>query len=185
MAQAIPKYCMTTFLLPSILVDELHIKMNKFWWGSGNDDAKGINWMRWKKLCVRKSAGGGGLGTFIYLISHSWVKMAWRLIKEPDALVCRILRTKYCPQGDFLTTWIGENLSFTWCIIHACQDLIRGIGRDCLPHKVNLFTKKVVDDKWCVFYGTQFEDTWHVFFNCRYALSSVGIKKGWEINLKL
>lgn len=50
------------------------------------------------------------------------------------------------------------------------RDCMWRIARDCLPHKVNLFQKKVVDDKWCVLCGSQLEDTWHVFFSCRYAL---------------
>lgn len=32
--QAIPSYCMTMFLLPSTLLDELHSMMNAFFWGS-------------------------------------------------------------------------------------------------------------------------------------------------------
>lgn len=33
-AQAIPTYCMSVFLLPSTLIDELHTMLNKFWWSN-------------------------------------------------------------------------------------------------------------------------------------------------------
>lgn len=59
-AQEIQSYCMYTFLLPSTLLDELHVMMNNFWWGSNNDEAKGINWMRREKFCVHKNARGRG-----------------------------------------------------------------------------------------------------------------------------
>lgn len=41
-AQAIPTYCMTTFLLPNTLLDELHVMLNKFWWESNGDSSKGV-----------------------------------------------------------------------------------------------------------------------------------------------
>lgn len=50
------------------------------------------------------------------------------------------------------------------------RDCLWGLGQNCLPHKVNLLQKRVVDEKWCVLCVTQLEDTWHVFFNYLYAL---------------
>lgn len=58
--QAIPSYCMRTFLIPSTLLNEIHIMLNKFWWGDSTDAMKGIKWMRWEKLCVHRSAWGRG-----------------------------------------------------------------------------------------------------------------------------
>lgn len=43
---------------------------------------------------------------------------------------------------------------------------------------MNLFQKRVVDDKWCVLCGHQLEDIWRVFFNCRYALLQCWDKMG-------
>lgn len=34
--------------------------MNSFWWGSNRGGRKGINWMRWEKMVVRKEFGGLG-----------------------------------------------------------------------------------------------------------------------------
>ena len=43
--QAIPAYCMSTFLLPLSLIAELQKMMNSFWWGSKLDRTKIINWL--------------------------------------------------------------------------------------------------------------------------------------------
>lgn len=35
---------------------------------------------------------------------------------------------------------------------------------------MNIFSKKIVEDKWYVMCGRDYETTWHTFFNCQYAL---------------
>lgn len=44
-AQALPSFCMTVFLLPVSVIDRLQKMMNSFWWGSGSNTSKGIRWM--------------------------------------------------------------------------------------------------------------------------------------------
>lgn len=36
-------------------------------------------------------------------------KIGWRLITNPDALVCRVLKAKYFPQGDFMNATLGHS----------------------------------------------------------------------------
>ena len=43
-AQGIPSYCMSTFLIPKSLCDELQRIMNSFWWGTNKDGKRGIPW---------------------------------------------------------------------------------------------------------------------------------------------
>lgn len=45
-AQAIPSFCMSIFLLPATLIDELHRMLNSFWWGSNEEASKGVKWMK-------------------------------------------------------------------------------------------------------------------------------------------
>lgn len=57
-AQAVPTYAMSCFLLPKSLCKELEIMMNKFWWGSKEGSRKGIKWLSWSNMSMCKSMGG-------------------------------------------------------------------------------------------------------------------------------
>jgi hypothetical protein len=59
-AQAIPSYCMSVFLLPMSIGDEIEKMLNSFWWGIKENGSKGIRWMSWDKLTMRKEWGGMG-----------------------------------------------------------------------------------------------------------------------------
>lgn len=41
-------------------------------------------------------------------------KQAWKFIMHQDALVTRVFKAKYFPQGDFLDASIGHNPSYAW-----------------------------------------------------------------------
>lgn len=82
-AQAIPTYCMSVFLLPSTSKDELQKMMNSFWWGSKNN-SRGIHWMSWDKLFVKKE-----FGKMIFKNLHAFYlsmsgKQDWRFIAHPN-----------------------------------------------------------------------------------------------------
>lgn len=40
--QAIPSYCMTCFLLPKVMIQEIERLFNRYWWNSGAQGRKGI-----------------------------------------------------------------------------------------------------------------------------------------------
>lgn len=61
--QTIPSYCMSTFLLPTSLGEEMERMINSFWWGSNWGQQRGINWLRWE-LTVRKEQRGMGFRHF-------------------------------------------------------------------------------------------------------------------------
>lgn len=44
-AQTIPVYMMSCFMLPKSLCKEMEVLMNKIWWKSGTDNNKGVNWL--------------------------------------------------------------------------------------------------------------------------------------------
>jgi hypothetical protein len=58
-AQAIPTYIMSIFLLPKSLCDHMESQICRFWWGN-NVDKRKIHWVNWKKTCKAKSKGGMG-----------------------------------------------------------------------------------------------------------------------------
>ena len=47
-AQAVPTYTMSYFLLPKGLCDDLESMMHNFWWGQRHQEQK-ITWVTWKK----------------------------------------------------------------------------------------------------------------------------------------
>jgi hypothetical protein len=57
--QAIPTYCMSVFLLPVTLCQDLNSMMQSFRWGHMSKESK-IHWMSWEKLGRSKSTGGLG-----------------------------------------------------------------------------------------------------------------------------
>lgn len=44
-AQALPTYAMSVFLLPIEIHQDIERSISKFWWNSKNDGKKGIHWM--------------------------------------------------------------------------------------------------------------------------------------------
>jgi hypothetical protein len=59
-AQAIPSNCVGVFLLPTSLEEEIERMLNSFWWGANGGNRKGIRWMSWDILTMRKEWGGMG-----------------------------------------------------------------------------------------------------------------------------
>ncbi|WOH12050.1 hypothetical protein DCAR_0831548 [Daucus carota subsp. sativus] len=59
-ATAIPSYCMSCFLLPKKLCQEIERILNDFWWSSSSSSTGGIRWMSWDKLSDSKNKGGLG-----------------------------------------------------------------------------------------------------------------------------
>ncbi|CAN1289445.1 hypothetical protein LINPERPRIM_LOCUS20282 [Linum perenne] len=51
-------------------------------------------------------------------------KQAWKLVSDPNALVCKILKAKYFPKVDFFSAELGNNLSQVWQSIHAAKIVI-------------------------------------------------------------
>lgn len=54
--QAIPTYCMSVFLLPKLLCNELNSLMSNFWWDS-QDKVAQVHWKNWESLSLSKREG--------------------------------------------------------------------------------------------------------------------------------
>lgn len=59
-AQAVPTYAMSCFMLPKSLCKELERMMNSFWWGSKEGSSRGIKWLSWSNMSMLKASGGLG-----------------------------------------------------------------------------------------------------------------------------
>lgn len=101
-AQALPNYAMSTFLIPQQICSEMELIMNKFWW-RGSNSSKGIHWLNWDRMCEKKSTGGLGFRKLQEFNIALLCKQGWRLVVKPHSLVGRIYKARYYPDGTFLS----------------------------------------------------------------------------------
>jgi hypothetical protein len=111
-AQAIPTYIMSSFLLPKSLCDHMESQISKFWWGN-NVDKRKIHWVNWKKTCKAKANGGLGFKDFRAFNEALLAKQGWRLITNPNSLIARLFKAKYYPKCDFLDAKQAQNMSYS------------------------------------------------------------------------
>lgn len=125
MAQSIPSYCMSVFLLLTTLCDDIHKMMNSLWWGTKKNLGKGMNWLSWDKLTMGKNVGGMGFGDLEGFNLAVLGKQGWKLLTNTDAMVSRIIKAKYYLRGNFLEAKLGHNPSFSWRSIRNSQVLLK------------------------------------------------------------
>ncbi|XP_061993305.1 uncharacterized protein LOC133711157 [Rosa rugosa] len=124
-AQALPSYAMSCFLLLKEFCDDLHQMCARFWWGSKSNERK-IHWMSWERLCRSKEEGGMG---FRDLHGHNLAllaKQGWRLLRNPGTLVSRLFKARYFPGSSFLEAPAPNHASACWRGIFAASSVLRG-----------------------------------------------------------
>ncbi|XP_019181672.1 PREDICTED: uncharacterized protein LOC109176732 [Ipomoea nil] len=129
-AQAMPIFTMSMFLLPLRVCDTIEKLFNRFWWGGGGTGTRGIHWLRWSKLCEAKSRGGLGFKRLHEFNMALLAKQGWRILTNPESLVSRLLKEKYFPRGGFMEANLGGNPSYIWRSILSGQKVLKlGIAR--------------------------------------------------------
>lgn len=122
--QAIPTYCISCFKLPKGLCDDINRMCARFWWGAVGDRRK-IYWASWKKLCVSKDRGGIGFRDLSLFNQALLAKQSWRIMRDPESLLSKVLKGRYCRNGDFLNAPEGSNSSLVWKSIVWGRDLFK------------------------------------------------------------
>lgn len=92
-AQAIPTYVMSVYLLPASVCDDLTRLMRQYWWGVEKGKKK-MAWLCWDKMRLPKSKGGMGFRDMRAFNQALLAKQAWRLIDSPDSLCARLLKAR-------------------------------------------------------------------------------------------
>lgn len=123
-AQAIPTYCMSIYLMPHSLTEELERMMNSFWWGSGGAQENGIKWLSWEKMTTRKEDGGLGFRDLYSFNLLLLGKQGWKFLSSPDALMARVFKAKYYPRRDFLQSELGSNPCHCWRSIWSSRVIL-------------------------------------------------------------
>nr|XP_023887422.1 uncharacterized protein LOC111999529 [Quercus suber] len=143
-AQAVPTYSMSCFLLPKGLYEDLEGMMRNFWWGQKKQEAK-IAWVAWKKMCKSKFEGGMGFRNLQAFNFAILAKQAWRILNNSNSIISRIYKAKYFPSSDFLNSKLGCNLSYAWRSIHSSIEVIKNGTRWCVGNgkMINIW-----EDRW-------------------------------------
>lgn len=112
-AQAIPAYSMSCFLLPKSLCQELEQLYNNYWWSSKHGTGqKGLNRLSWNNMSLPKSKGGLGFRNLYDFNIALLGKHVWNFICNPNSLVARVFKRRYFPNSHVLKASRGEGSSF-------------------------------------------------------------------------
>jgi hypothetical protein len=123
-AQAVPTYSMSCFLLSKVTCKKMRAAMMNFWWG-GSADNRRIHWFRWDRLTHHKSQGGMGFRD-LHLFNKALLgKQGWRLTIRPDSLCGRVLKGRYFHDTDFMRSTRKKHASRTWRAILAGKEVLQ------------------------------------------------------------
>ncbi|KAL0409008.1 UNVERIFIED_CONTAM: putative mitochondrial protein [Sesamum radiatum] len=106
-----------------MLIKELESILADFWWSSPNE--KKIHWISWTKLCESKQSGGMGFRDLEAFNLALVSKQVWRILKNPDTLLSKILKGRYFARGSIFEARLGFNPSSTWRSIWRTIPLVK------------------------------------------------------------
>ncbi|XP_074351958.1 uncharacterized protein LOC141691114 [Apium graveolens] len=123
-AQTLPSYAMSVFLLLLEITRKIEKSMTRFWWNSSQSDKSKLSWMSWDRLSKHKHAGGMGFRPFRDFNIAMLGKQVWRLATNPNSLVSRVYKAKYFATSNILNANLGHNPSFIWRSLLEAKNLL-------------------------------------------------------------
>ncbi|XP_048623656.1 uncharacterized protein LOC125592497 [Brassica napus] len=123
-AQALPTYVMSCFLLPQDIIRKLTSAISRFWW-STKDNNRGLRWIAWAKICTPKDQGGLGFRDFKNFNLALLAKQLWRLIQYPNSLLARVLKGRYFRNSNPMDVTKASTPSYVWRSLMAAQPLLK------------------------------------------------------------
>jgi hypothetical protein len=131
-AQAVPNYSMSCFLLSKITCRKMRAAISNCWWG-GSAENRRMHWLRWEWLTQHTSRGGMGFRDLQLFNKSMLGKQGWRLTTRSYSLCARALKGRYFHDTEFLGSSRKKHASHTWRAILAgkevlCKGMIRRIG---------------------------------------------------------
>lgn len=95
---------------------------SSIWWKGGS--GQGINWISWKRLCLKKKDGGLGFKDLRIFNQALLAKQRWRILQFSDTLAARVLKAKYFPSSNFLHEKVESQPSFLWRSLLKGRELL-------------------------------------------------------------
>ena len=81
--------------------------------------------MSWEKLGISKKNRGLGFWDLHFFNQVLLAKQCWRLLKNKDSLVLKIMKGKYYPRSSILEATCGNCPSFAWRSIQGSCDILK------------------------------------------------------------
>ncbi|KAL9293363.1 hypothetical protein AtEden1_Chr3g0192351 [Arabidopsis thaliana] len=120
---AIPTYDMSFFQLPISLCNKIQSALTRFWWDK-NDQTKKMCWVSWDRMAKPKHLGGLGFKDISAFNEALLAKLSWRLLKNPNCLLARVLVGKYSSLEYFLDVQCPNTASHGWRGVLVGRDLL-------------------------------------------------------------
>ena len=125
---AMPPYSMSCFKLPVSLCHRIQSILTRFWWDD-NHEKKKLSWVAWDTLTLPKSEGGIGFREIEQFNDALLARVSWKILKNPNALLSRVLLGKYCSENSFLEVPAASACSHGWRSILAGREVLKlGFG---------------------------------------------------------
>ena len=105
-AQVVPVFSMSCFKLPRGLCEHLNPMIRKFWWGCTGGKRKPY-WVSWKIMTQPKGMDDLGFKDFELFNMAMLAEQEWCLLRNPDSLSARLLKSVYYPNTSILEADLG------------------------------------------------------------------------------
>ncbi|CAI9111120.1 OLC1v1011261C1 [Oldenlandia corymbosa var. corymbosa] len=115
---------MEAFKLPVSTSRAIDKNLARFIW-NGDRDGRELHWKAWSTVCKSRFHGGLGMRCTEGMIEALLARLAWRMLRHPDALLSRIDAAKYCRQDDLLSVQPEKNATWGWLGVQWGRDLLK------------------------------------------------------------
>jgi hypothetical protein len=118
------------FKAPESICEKLDSIINAFWWGDDPGQKK-LHLTNWNTITKPKKEGGLGIRKFGLMNQAMISKQYWRICNNPNLLVSKTFKAKYCPNEDLHNHKPKNHASWIWKSImdHSTPMLKQGIWK--------------------------------------------------------
>lgn len=143
-AQVLPSYVMSCFLLPQDIIKKMSSAIARFWWSTKQNNG-GLHWIAWNEICVPKDKGGLGFRDLKIFNLALLAKQLWLLVQYPSSLLARVLKGRYFRTSNPIDIEKASSPYYVWRSLMAVKPLLRSGLRKSIGSGYNT---RVWDEMW-------------------------------------